>query len=105
MARLTGVLTRLTSGNSYAAFQISDTPGGTALADANAVFVDPFQGQDLATVSAADLASIQTMREAAESAETDDFNPQIAAAAGTAAGQSSFPLVIFYATPISKWIV
>jgi len=80
-----GVVRRAFQEQAYADFQISDTPGGTAEAQANAVFVDPFAGQDLATVSAADLDAIQTMREAAESAETDDFDPQIAAATGAAA--------------------
>jgi len=81
----TGLERRAFTELAYADFQISDTPGGTAEAEANAVFVTPFAGQDLATVSATDLASVQTMREAAESAETDDFNPQIAAATGAAA--------------------
>jgi len=81
----TGIARRAFTEQAYADFQISDTPGGTALAEANAVFVDPFSGQDLATVSSTDLDAIQTMREAAESAETDDFDPQIAAATGAAA--------------------
>jgi len=67
---------------SYASFQISDGVGGTAQSEANAVFVDPFAGVDLATVSSTDLSNVQTMREAAESAETDQFNPQIDAASG-----------------------
>jgi len=66
----------------YADFQISDGVGGNAEAGANAVFVDPFNGVDLATVSSADLANVQTMREAAEAAETDQFDPQIDAASG-----------------------
>jgi hypothetical protein len=45
---------------------------------------DPFKGVDLATVDSATIATMNTMREAAESAETDDFNPQIAAASGAA---------------------
>ncbi|KAL7413605.1 hypothetical protein BDY24DRAFT_59471 [Mrakia frigida] len=69
----------------YADFQISAGSAGTAEAEANAVFVDPF-GSDLSTVSAADLKSVQTMREAAEAAETD-FNTAIASAgAKTTAG-------------------
>jgi len=40
---------------------------------------------NLAGVSAADLATIQTERESAESAETEAFNPAIAAASGAAA--------------------
>ncbi|TBU56618.1 hypothetical protein BD310DRAFT_823316 [Dichomitus squalens] len=66
----------------YADFQISDGTAGNAQAEANAVFVDPFDGVDLATVDDATLKAVQTMREAAESAETDQFNPQIDAAFG-----------------------
>ncbi|HBS0493687.1 TPA: hypothetical protein MAA25_005466, partial [Klebsiella pneumoniae] len=69
----------------YADFQISDGVGGTAVDEANAVFVDPFAGVDLSTVSSDTLDAINTMREAAESAETDDFDPQIDAATGAAA--------------------
>ncbi|GJE91223.1 hypothetical protein PsYK624_073720 [Phanerochaete sordida] len=69
----------------YADFQISDGTGGDAEAQANAVFVDPFAGADLTTVSSDVLTAMNNMREAAESAETDDFNPQIAAASGAAA--------------------
>ncbi|OJT15104.1 hypothetical protein TRAPUB_8361 [Trametes pubescens] len=69
----------------YAAFQISDGTAGNAQAQANAVFVDPFDGVDLATVDAATLKAVQTMREAAEDAETEQFNPAIAAASGDAA--------------------
>ncbi|KAH9932508.1 uncharacterized protein B0H18DRAFT_1135084 [Fomitopsis serialis] len=70
---------------SYADFQISDGTGGDAEAQANAVFVDPFAGIDLSTVDAATVSTMTTMRKAAESAETDDFNPQIDAASGDAA--------------------
>ncbi|PBK73702.1 hypothetical protein ARMSODRAFT_646010 [Armillaria solidipes] len=69
----------------YADFQISDGVAGQAAAEANAVFVDPFDNVDLATVDSQTLDDMQTMREAAESAETDDFNPAIAAASGAAA--------------------
>ncbi|KAJ7121189.1 hypothetical protein C8R44DRAFT_172568 [Mycena epipterygia] len=69
---------------SYDQFQISDGVGGNAEAEANAVFVDPFPA-DLTTVDATSLANLGTMREAAESAETDDFDPQIAAASGATA--------------------
>ncbi|KAI5889772.1 uncharacterized protein SCHCODRAFT_02511048, partial [Schizophyllum commune H4-8] len=64
---------------SYADFQISDGVAGDAEAEANAVFVDPFDGVDLAT------DNIQTMREAAEDAETEKFNSAIEAASGDAA--------------------
>ncbi|KAI0341117.1 hypothetical protein BDW22DRAFT_1430271 [Trametopsis cervina] len=69
----------------YADFQISDGVAGNAEAQANAVFVTPFAGQDLSTIDSATLSALQTMREAAESAETDQFNPQIAAASGATA--------------------
>ncbi|KAJ6597535.1 hypothetical protein DFH09DRAFT_1071545 [Mycena vulgaris] len=69
---------------SYDQFQISSGVAGTAEAEANAVFVDPFPA-DLTTVDATSLDNLGTMREAAESAETDLFNPQIAAASGAAA--------------------
>ncbi|KAI4517924.1 hypothetical protein K525DRAFT_209804, partial [Schizophyllum commune Loenen D] len=61
---------------SYADFQISDGVAGDAEAEANAVFVDPFDGVDLAS------DNIQTMREAAEDAETEKFNSAIEAASG-----------------------
>ncbi|KAI0087516.1 hypothetical protein BDY19DRAFT_954097 [Irpex rosettiformis] len=73
----------------YADFQISDNTAGNAEALANAVFVDPFAGQDLATVDAATLKAVQTMREAAESAETGEFNPAISAATGADAAALS----------------
>ncbi|KAJ7216346.1 hypothetical protein GGX14DRAFT_561921 [Mycena pura] len=69
---------------SYAQFQISGGVGGNAAAQANAVFVDPFPA-DLTTVDATSLDNLGTMREAAESAETDEFDPQIDAASGAAA--------------------
>jgi hypothetical protein len=56
------------------------------------LFLAPFAGQDLATVSAAELAAVQTMREAAEDAETEQFNSQIKAATG-AAGTFFFSFV------------
>lgn len=67
---------------SYDQFQISDGVGGNAQAEANVVFVDPFAGTDLATVSSDVLDAMNSMREAAEDAETSDFNPQIDAASG-----------------------
>ncbi|KAJ7728931.1 hypothetical protein DFH07DRAFT_850625 [Mycena maculata] len=69
---------------SYNAFQISDGVAGQAEAEANAVFVTPFP-TDLTTVDATSLANLGTMREAAEDAETDAFNPAIAAASGATA--------------------
>ncbi|KAF9038350.1 hypothetical protein BDZ89DRAFT_945867 [Hymenopellis radicata] len=70
---------------SYADFQISDGVAGDAAAEANAVFVDPFAGVDLSTLDDSVADDMQTMREAAEAAETDDFNPAIDAASGAAA--------------------
>jgi len=53
------------------------------------VFVDVFKGTNLATVSQADLKNMETMRSAAETAETN-FNAAVTAAGGTksAAGES-----------------
>jgi hypothetical protein len=42
----------------------------------------PFANVDLSTISSDTIDALNTMREAAESAETDEFNPQIAAASG-----------------------
>ncbi|KAI0656423.1 hypothetical protein C8Q70DRAFT_1077475 [Cubamyces menziesii] len=69
----------------YADFQISDGTAGNAEAQANAVFVTPFDGVDLATVDSTTLKAVQTMREAAEAAETEQFNPAIDAASGAEA--------------------
>ncbi|KAI1792162.1 hypothetical protein LXA43DRAFT_888002 [Ganoderma leucocontextum] len=69
----------------YADFQISDGTAGDAQAKANAVFVDPFDGVDLATIDKTTLAAVKTMREAAEDAETSLFDPAIDAASGDAA--------------------
>lgn len=69
----------------YADFQISDGVGGNAKAEAEAVFVAPFAGIDLATVPKASRDAVEAMRRAAEAAETDEFNPQIDAASGAAA--------------------
>jgi hypothetical protein len=61
----------------YDTFQISDGVGGDAEKLANALFVDPFQGVDLATVDAQTVDDLETMRSAAEDAETERFNPAI----------------------------
>ena len=71
--------------SSYADFQISDGTAGDAEAKANAVFVDPFAGVDLATLDSSVASNMNTMREAAEDAETSLFNPAIDAASGAAA--------------------
>lgn len=49
------------------------------------MFVDPFAGIDLATLDASVAKNVETMRQAAEAAETDEFNPAIDAASGAAA--------------------
>ncbi|KAH8828155.1 hypothetical protein DL96DRAFT_1709445 [Flagelloscypha sp. PMI_526] len=69
----------------YNDFQISDQVAGDAEAHANAVFVDVFQGVDLATIDSATVDNIETMRSQAEDAETEAFNPAIAAATGAEA--------------------
>ncbi|PIL32354.1 hypothetical protein GSI_05600 [Ganoderma sinense ZZ0214-1] len=69
----------------YADFQISDGTAGDAEAKANAVFVDPFAGVDLATLDDSVAENMNTMREAAETAETAQFDPEIDAASGAAA--------------------
>ncbi|KAI0667918.1 hypothetical protein C8Q78DRAFT_1071632 [Trametes maxima] len=79
------VLKRAFALQDYAAFQISDGTAGNAQAEANAVFVDPFKGVDLSTVDSDTLDAVKTMREAAEDAETKQFNPAIKAASGDAA--------------------
>ena len=44
-------------------FQISDGTASNAEAEANAVFVDPFDGCDLSTVDEDSLENLKTMRE------------------------------------------
>ncbi|CAA7270929.1 unnamed protein product [Cyclocybe aegerita] len=66
----------------YAQFQISSTPGGTAAEEAARIFLTPFQGLDLATLDDSVEANLAAMREAAEAAELDLFNPAIDAASG-----------------------
>ncbi|KAG8703325.1 hypothetical protein FRC08_002944 [Ceratobasidium sp. 394] len=66
----------------YAEFQISTGVAGTALERAQAVFQNPLDGVDLATVSEEDLDNLNEMRGVASSFETTDFNPAIEAASG-----------------------
>ena len=85
---------------SYADFQISDTPAGNAKAEAEAVFVTPFEGVDLTTVSDQDRDNVEAMRKQAEDAETELFNPAIDAADGeegtlSRPAASSLALTIF----------
>ncbi|KAJ3516659.1 hypothetical protein NLJ89_g1001 [Agrocybe chaxingu] len=68
----------------YAQFQISTTPGGTAAAEAAAIFFTPFNGVDLSTLDDLVEENIAAMRSAAEAAETDLFNPAIDNAASDA---------------------
>ena len=68
---------------SYNDLSISAGTAGNAQAEALAKF--PVDMSNLAGVSAADLKTIQTERESAESAESDAFNPAIDAATGDAA--------------------
>jgi hypothetical protein len=68
--------------HSYANFQISDGVGGNAKAQAAAVFVTPFDGVDLSTVCETERDAVEAMRKAAEDAEKEEFDPQIAAASG-----------------------
>ncbi|TFK19655.1 hypothetical protein FA15DRAFT_674246 [Coprinopsis marcescibilis] len=63
-------------------FQISSTPGGTAQQEAAAIFIDPFNGVDLATLDDSVEKNIAAMRTTAEDAETDLFNTAIDAASG-----------------------
>ncbi|KAH9987439.1 hypothetical protein F4779DRAFT_624185 [Xylariaceae sp. FL0662B] len=61
----------------YSEFQVSDGTAGNALEEVQAQF--PIDENDLANVSAEDLAIIKAARETAEAAETDAFNPAIEA--------------------------
>ena len=74
---------------SYAAFQISDGTAGDAKAQADAIFVDPFDNVDLATLDDQVAKDMETMRKAAEAAETDKFNPAIEAAGGTSSADGA----------------
>ncbi|EFI27148.1 hypothetical protein CC1G_14973 [Coprinopsis cinerea okayama7 len=69
----------------YAQFQISSTPGGTAAEEAEALFLAPFQGVNLADLPDSVERALARMREAAEAAEVDLFNPAIARASGAEA--------------------
>ncbi|KAB8304149.1 hypothetical protein EYC80_003568 [Monilinia laxa] len=70
--------------SAYKDFQISDGKAGTAQDQANALFT-AIDKNNLAAVSKSDLDIIQGVHDAAEDAETDAFNPAIAAASGDAA--------------------
>lgn len=67
----------------YAETQISDGVTGNGKEKAEAIFVTPFANVDLATLDASVATNMEKMRKAAEAAETDLFNPAIAAAGGT----------------------
>ncbi|KAA8574728.1 hypothetical protein MFRU_049g00180 [Monilinia fructicola] len=70
--------------SAYNDFQISDGTAGTAQDQANSLFT-AIDKNNLAAVSESDLDIIQGVHDAAEDAETDAFNPAIAAASGDAA--------------------
>ncbi|TAQ87884.1 hypothetical protein B7494_g3798 [Chlorociboria aeruginascens] len=74
----------LTGGQTYDQISISGGTAGTAEAQANALFAAIDQN-NLAGVSAADLTVIKNTHDIAEDAETDAFDPAIAAASGDAA--------------------
>lgn len=69
----------------YSQFQISSTPGGIAAQEAAAQFLAPFNSIDLTTVPESVETALANMREAAEAAELDQFNPAIEAASGAEA--------------------
>lgn len=60
--------------------------------------IDMFNGTDLTTVDATSLENMNTMREAAEDAETDDFDPQIDAASGATGAYNTSVIVILLLT-------
>ena len=66
----------------YSQFQISSTPGGIAAQEAAAQFLAPFNGIDLTTIPQSVETALANMREAAEAAELDQFNPAIETASG-----------------------
>lgn len=68
----------------YNTFQISSGTAGNAQAKASALF-SAIDMNNLASVSANDLKVIQGIHDVAENAETNAFNPAIAAASGDAA--------------------
>lgn len=70
--------------SAYNDFQISDGTAGTAQDQANSLFT-AIDKNNLAAVSESDLDIIQGVHDAAEDAETNAFNPAIAAASGDAA--------------------
>ncbi|KAL0474509.1 hypothetical protein QR685DRAFT_549280 [Neurospora intermedia] len=78
-----GLSKRALSAQSYSQFQVSSGVGGNALAEVQAKF--PVDENNLASVSAVDLAIIKAARETAEDAETKagGFNEAIKAAGGT----------------------
>jgi len=61
----------------YAEFQISDGVAGNAAAEAAAVFLDPFEGTDLASVPYETYDRLIMARGAAEDAEIELFDPAI----------------------------
>jgi len=66
----------------YSEFQVSEGQGGTARQEAEALFVDPFRGIDLAEVDFYDFDAIAIMIEEADDAEVELFDPAIQEAGG-----------------------
>ncbi|EJD54756.1 hypothetical protein AURDEDRAFT_110252 [Auricularia subglabra TFB-10046 SS5] len=66
----------------YNDVQISSGVAGNAAAEANAIFVTPFDGVNRADIPDETQDAIETLRKAAESAETELFNPALDEATG-----------------------
>jgi hypothetical protein len=85
----------------YNDIQISGGTAGTAETEANALFAN-IDMNNLAAVSAADLAIIKGTHDAAEDAEVQAFNPAVDAASGDAATalqvRPSFYTILFRAS-------
>ncbi|KAI5120758.1 hypothetical protein M0805_004722 [Coniferiporia weirii] len=64
----------------YSEFQISDGVGGTAEEEAIAVFVEPFETVDLATIPYGLYDMLMVAKEAVEDAEAELFEPALAKA-------------------------
>ncbi|EJD40488.1 hypothetical protein AURDEDRAFT_170484 [Auricularia subglabra TFB-10046 SS5] len=79
---------RLIEYRPYNDIQISHTVGGTAYAEASAVFVSPFAGVALSGVSYADFDAVMLMAEAAEDADFELFAPAVASAENLTIGDA-----------------
>lgn len=83
-ATATGTSGSVLKASTYNDIQISGGTAGTAQDEANALF-SAIDMNNLAGVSADDLAIIKGTHDAAEDAETSAFDPAVDAATGTAA--------------------